>query len=241
MDAGRKDVLDRSALDTTPIVRGASYLPFDLLDVCETSSAVLSKHLATIITLYQDGLIAAPNTLQCLHLSQLDQAVSSYSDRIGAEKLIIHYTPSLEDQLIMTLPPGRTRPLFNPEGTYLLVGCLGGLGRSLNAWMLAQGARRFTFLSRSGTDGVSAAELVNDIEAAGALVKVVRGDAGSREDVVRAVEGTSDANPIRGVVHAAMVLQVIIFCFAIPYFYLTREYNIADLAMTCHRTACSTP
>ncbi|CAN8104631.1 unnamed protein product [Discula destructiva] len=207
VDAGRKDVLDRSSLDTTPIARGASYLPFDLLDLHESRPAVLYEVLATIVQLFKDGSLAAPGTLERLHLSLLDHAVSSYSDRIGAAKAVLHFTPSLESQPIMTLPAGRERPRFSSESTYLLVGCLGGLGRSLTAWMLAQGARRFTFLSRSGTDDPSAAKLVEDIQAAGALVQVVRGDVASRADVVRAVEGVSAANPIRGVVHAAMVLR----------------------------------
>ncbi len=77
--------------------------------------------------------------------------------------------------------------------------------------MMESGARRFTFLSRSGADSKSAAKLVADLEAAGAYVQVVRGDATSRADVVRAVEGISSQYPIKGVVHAAMVLRVSFF------------------------------
>lgn len=219
VDAGRKDVLDRSALDTVPIARGASYLPFDLLYLYETRPELLSGLLANIISLFKKGSITAPGTLQRLQLSQLDEAVSSFSETFGAAKPIIQYAPSssaAQKQPIMALPPGRPRPHFSPESTYLLVGCLGGLGRSLTAWMVARGARHFTFLSRSGADSPSAARLVRDVEASGALVQVVRGDVASRADVVRALEGVPAAHPVRGVVHAAMVLRVKLFFFLSP-------------------------
>lgn len=82
-------------------------------------------------------------------------------------------------------------PRFNPEATYLLIGCLGGLGRSLNSWMMESGARRFTFLSRSGADFKSGPKLVSNIESAGAVVYIVRGDATSKGNVASAVLGVS--------------------------------------------------
>lgn len=206
VDAGRKDVLSRSALDVVPVSRGASYLPFDLLDLYEARPDVLSRLLPTIVSLFQQRSIAAPAPVVSIHLGDLDKAVSTFSESFGAAKSVVRYEAS--ETPIQALPPGRTRPRFSADHTYLLVGCLGGLGHSLTAWMMESGARRFTFLSRSGTDSESAARLVGDIEAAGAIVQVIRGDATSREDVVRAVQAVSAAHPIRGVVHAAMVLRV---------------------------------
>jgi hypothetical protein len=85
---------------------------------------------------------------------------------------------------------------------------LGGLGRSLTMWMMKKGARNFCFLSRSGADARDAAQLVKDLEAAGAVIKIVRGDVSVRVDVQRAVSEISAHYPINGVVHAAMVLRV---------------------------------
>ena len=74
--------------------------------------------------------------------------------------------------------------------------------------MMDHGARRFAFLSRSGTDSTQAAILVDDIEKAGATVQVIRGDATSKVDVDRALKSIPGEFPIRGVVNAAMVLRV---------------------------------
>ena len=200
-----KGRLSRSALDTVPIQRGASYLPFDILDLYEARPEIMSASLKTIMDLFEQDLIVALGILNSMNLAELDKAVSTWSGSFGATKPIIQYEAS--EMPIPTLP-NRAQLEFCSESTYLLVGCLGGLGRSLTSWMMESGARRFTILSRSGTDSKSASKLVKDIEAAGAIVQVVRGDVTSHDDVVRAIRGVPSQHPIKGVVHAAMVLRV---------------------------------
>jgi NADPH:quinone reductase-like Zn-dependent oxidoreductase len=205
VDAGRKDVLSRNALDTVPVARGASYLSFDLLELHERRPEVLAAMMPRIVQMARQGAIVAPGSATSVNLADINDAVASFSDDFGAPSTVVVYEPSETPIHVLS---SRAPARFSPDATYLLVGCLGGLGRSLTSWMMEAGARRFVFLSRSGTDNKSAAKLVADIEAAGAIVQVVRGDATSRGDVVRAVQGVSSKYPIRGVVHAAMVLRV---------------------------------
>ena len=87
-----------------------------------------------------------------------------------------------------------------------MVGCLGGLGRSMSKWMIKQGARRFVFLGRSGIDKTPARKLVEDLELSGATVQVVRGDVSKYTDVQKCVEIID--GDIGGVIQAAMGLNV---------------------------------
>ena len=64
------------------------------------------------------------------------------------------------------------------------------------------------FLSRSGADKPEAAEIVFHLRDAGASVEVFCADAGDEKVVADIVSTVSSKTPIRGVVHAAMVLQV---------------------------------
>ncbi|KAI1424314.1 KR domain-containing protein [Xylaria sp. FL1777] len=208
VDSGRKNSLSRSVLNGIPFQRGASYIPFDILDIHQSRRELISDTLLSVLNYWKQGLSVAPGEIRPTALADIDKAVSSFSNAFGASKAMIQYQGS--DTPIQYLR-SRAKFEFNPEATYLLVGCLGGLGRSLTSWMMKSGARRFTFLSRSGADSQSAAQLVRDLEAAGAEVNIVRGDATSRSDVVRAVEGTPSKYPIKGVVHAAMVLKDALF------------------------------
>ena len=99
--------------------------------------------------------------------------------------------------------------MFDAKKSYVLIGCLGGLGRSLSKWMFQRGARNFTFLGRSATDKAAAREVVENLERAGATVQVVRGDVSNKDDVVACMN--ISPQPIGGVIQAAMGLHEALF------------------------------
>ena len=69
--------------------------------------------------------------------------------------------------------------MFDSQKAYIMIGCLGGLGRSLSRWMADRGARKFVFIGRSGTDKEAAQNLVDladDLLTLGTDVIVIRGD-----------------------------------------------------------------
>lgn len=75
--------------------------------------------------------------------------------------------------------------------------------------MFERGARKFTFLNRSGQERDYARTFVAKLEAQGAEVLVVKGSADSEADVNKAVASVD--YPIGGVVHAAMGLDEALF------------------------------
>ncbi len=99
--------------------------------------------------------------------------------------------------------------VFDHSKSYLLVGCLGGLGRSLCRWMVARGARNFVFIGRTGADKPQAQKLVRWLESTGAGATVIRGDISKADDVAAAVAACK--TPIGGVVQGAMALRDSLF------------------------------
>lgn len=205
VDFGRKNVLKRSVLDSLPLHHGANYHSFDLVDLYQAKPQVLAKLLQFAYSLHRQNLIPAIKPVRISHLAKLDTVVSSFSQSFTQGKALISYEKA--DHKINVLPSTPSLRL-RPDATYLLVGALGGLGRSLGSWMMERGARHFTFMARSGTDSKQAAILVADMRNAGASVQVIRGDATIRGDVDRALKSIPLEYPVRGVVHAAMVLRV---------------------------------
>ncbi|WP_437606620.1 SDR family NAD(P)-dependent oxidoreductase [Sorangium sp. So ce834] len=95
---------------------------------------------------------------------------------------------------------------LRPDGTYLIVGGLGGLGLSLARWMVARGARHLVLAGRSGASE-AARRAIDALEAQGAQVVVAQADASRRDHVVELLAAIDRrAPPLRGVVHAAMVI-----------------------------------
>ncbi|KAF9884961.1 hypothetical protein FE257_000871 [Aspergillus nanangensis] len=208
IDCGRKDVLSRNVLDKLPVHRGAQYLAFDMLSLYQSKPQILADLLTEAVQLYRQGDAPSLQPLEVCNITQLSSCVSSFSDDLGAGKTVIAHE---ESQNTLDFLPTRPALRLQSDATYLLVGCLGGLGRSLTSWMFQKGARSFLFLSRSGTDSQQAAALTDDLKAAGADVMVVRGDVSVGADVERAVQSVPVEKPIRGVIQAAMVLRDGIF------------------------------
>ncbi|RYP44646.1 hypothetical protein DL768_008912 [Monosporascus sp. mg162] len=142
--------------------------------------------------------------------ANISQAYSYFSPKYRVGKVIV----TMEDgDSQVPVKPSRCKAVFNPAKVYLLVGCLGGLGRSLSRWVMARGARKFVFLGRSGCDKPSAKRLVSRMESMGAdvTVKVVRGDVSNAADVTSSVETCKTFGVIDGVVQAAMGLHEALF------------------------------
>ncbi|KAI0438133.1 hypothetical protein F4803DRAFT_111938 [Xylaria telfairii] len=101
-----------------------------------------------------------------------------------------------------------TQLTFSGEATYVLVGCLGGLGRSLTKWMMDHGARHFAFISRSGASKPEAARVIANIhKCPGTSTRLYRADASDEVAMQCIIYSLQAERPIRGVVHAAMVLK----------------------------------
>ena len=74
--------------------------------------------------------------------------------------------------------------------------------------MVEHGAKHLTFLSRSGINSPEADLMVDELQKQGVEVDIIRCDITVKEQVVAAVEKASSKRTIRGVLHAAMVLEV---------------------------------
>ncbi len=113
-------------------------------------------------------------------------------------------------------------PPWRAEGAWLVTGGLGEVGLRVAAGMLAGGARRLVLMGRhglpprrqwrdAGLDARSAGRIaaVLALEAAGAAVHVLEADLADAADTERALREYDEAAwpPIRGVVHAAGVLE----------------------------------
>ncbi|TYO84854.1 type I polyketide synthase [Oceanicella actignis] len=99
-------------------------------------------------------------------------------------------------------------PALRPDGAWLVIGGLGGFGAETAAWLVERGARRVWLTSRGGRPTEGARAAIRRMEAAGAAVEIRAVDAAD-QDAMRALIAEIEGGPapLRGVIHAAMVLE----------------------------------
>jgi aryl carrier-like protein len=94
---------------------------------------------------------------------------------------------------------------FDGSASYLLVGGLGGLGRSISTWMIDRGARHLIYLSRSANpNSEKHQDFIREIESMGCKVELVQGSVSSADDVQKAVD--VGRGKLNGILQMSMVL-----------------------------------
>jgi myxalamid-type polyketide synthase MxaB len=97
-------------------------------------------------------------------------------------------------------------PTVRADGSYLITGGLGALGLRAAGHLVEQGARHLVLAGRSGASP-EALEVIERLRSAGASVQAVQADVASAEDVACLIETCQAHAPLRGVIHAAGVLD----------------------------------
>ncbi|MEU5367363.1 SDR family NAD(P)-dependent oxidoreductase, partial [Streptomyces sp. NPDC005925] len=106
-------------------------------------------------------------------------------------------------KLVLEIPPA-----LDPEGTVLITGGTGALGRVVAEHLVREwGVRHLLLASRRGAEAAGSGELVDRLAGLGAEVTVVAADVGDRDAVRELVGRTDPSHPLTGVVHAAGVLE----------------------------------
>ncbi|KAI1264396.1 hypothetical protein F5Y18DRAFT_390351 [Xylariaceae sp. FL1019] len=202
VEIGRTEVLDNGSLSLDFFKRNATFTSFDLEVMSQTQPHLITKLMKKIDQLKLEGYIT-PLPFQKHSVSRIDEAFLSFSKGKHIGKLVVEYDDQSEDGL--TVQQDVFTAKFDPDAAYLLVGCLGGLGRSFSEWAVSRGARHLVYLSRSGAASDEAKTFLKRLEENGVDATVVMGDVTSLADVQAALD--SAKYPIKGVVQGALTLH----------------------------------
>ncbi|KAK7906373.1 polyketide synthase [Apiospora marii] len=203
LEIGKRDIHENTKLDMDPFRRNVSYASVDLITLYRLSRPVFSRVMRASYELVRDGRVQPPGPIQTMTYGQAQRAFRTLQIGKFFGKIVL---VPVDDELVPVAPAMfRDVPLFHAEKSYLSVGGLGGIGRSLSEWMFRKGAREIAFLSRSGDKSTDAKETIQWLRERGVKTHVFQGDVSNRAHVDACIAALRPN--LGGVFQAAMVLR----------------------------------
>ncbi|KAH9990456.1 ketoacyl-synt-domain-containing protein [Xylariaceae sp. FL0662B] len=189
--------------------RNTSFTAVDILDL---PPRVTARLLKDTLTRLDEGKIIPPILTQVFSLTEVKKAFHMLQSGDGSGRVVLVPQPGDLIPQLSFGPRGPQRCRFDENATYVIPGGLGGLGRSILAWMAACGARHLIVPSRSGASAPAAAKLVTSLSSEGVDVVTTRCDITNEAALATLFEDSKKTMPpIRGVINCAMVLSNAVF------------------------------
>ncbi|KAE9377588.1 hypothetical protein N431DRAFT_398541 [Stipitochalara longipes BDJ] len=208
VEIGKRDILGAGKLDMDVFLANRSYCCVDLDQVVAQKPWVINRLLNTIVQLYHETKIKAISTAHVFGPSEIQDAFTFMQPGTHIGKVVIEFPQPSQSIIKGTkIAYNSTQIDFEPSGSYVLVGGLGGLGRAIAVWMVERGARHLAFLSTSAGTRAVHGELVHELKSMGCSVDLVRGSVSDAKDVKKAFTAATARGPLKGVFQMSMVLR----------------------------------
>lgn len=205
IDVGRMDVLDAKAMSLELFQRSITFSSFDLGLVLDTDPDLGARLMEAVHRYHLNGDIGPVRPFTASDVSLLDQVLLGFSKGTHVGKLVVTF---LDPEAPVRMVPAVSAARYDEEATYVITGGWGGLGRAIVRWMADRGARHVAVLSRSGASSPAAQTLIKDLAARGITITPVLCDVSVKKNVLDTFKNLSSKGQIKGLIHAAMSLQV---------------------------------
>jgi acyl transferase domain-containing protein/NADPH:quinone reductase-like Zn-dependent oxidoreductase/acyl carrier protein len=203
LELGKRDYYSDRKIGLRPFRRNISYFGIDADQLLVNLPAVTKRIFAEIGDLFQRG-----------ELTPLPYRAFGY-DEIGSAFRLMQNAGQIGKIVIMPPVRGRDRVVavkqrslrFDGEGTFLVAGGIGGFGLVAADWLVARGARRVALCSRRGIADEATIRALEKWSRLGVAATIHACDITNEKSLSALLTGLRATAPIKGVIHAAMVLD----------------------------------
>ncbi|KAL6694561.1 KR domain-containing protein [Trichoderma pleuroticola] len=202
LEIGKRDFIGRGQLEMEVFESNRSFHGIDMSQMAVERPEMCKKILQQFNKYFEKGAIKPVIPVKHFEAGDIVEAFRYMQKGQHIGKIVVSM-PEDPSKLQSAAKPQVVK--FKSDRTYLLVGGLGGLGKSVSNWMVENGARHIMYLSRSAGDSKQDRRFIKEIESQGCAVQAVKGSVTSLQDVYRAVEQAT--LPIAGVFLMTMVLR----------------------------------
>ena len=206
IEIGKSDIYRNSQLGMKPFERNVTFASLDLVALADHRPEAIRTVFEKIISMFGSGVLTAVQPVTTMDIADIQDAFRLIQSRKHTGKVVLTVG---EETIVKALPPLNEPMHLNGSGTYVIAGGLGGLGQKIIHFLANHGAKNILILSRRNMAQSERHKLEEELGSSGAVVRIEACDiANLREVQDVAARCLRTLPPVKGVIQAAMVLQV---------------------------------
>ncbi|KAM5491840.1 Mycolipanoate synthase [Microsporum canis] len=202
IELGKRDFLSNGHLNMAPFLENRSFIGFDLGQRHALDAETCEETSRRYRWWYDQKRISPIRPVKVYDAAEVVDAYRYMQQGSHMGKILIRIP---QDFTASPFTGVKAPIVFSPDVSYLLVGGLGGLGRSISSWMVEQGARYLVYLSRSAGQSERDQAFMQELKDQGCHAVCIAGSVVDLADVKSAI--AQCPKPISGVIQLSTVLK----------------------------------
>ncbi|KPM37670.1 Lovastatin diketide synthase LovF [Neonectria ditissima] len=205
VEIGKSDIYRKNEISMVPFDSSVTFAAVDLTVLARLKPEYMRETLDKVLSMFEDGTLQAVAPITAMPMTDIEEAFRLIQSRKHTGKVVL----VCDHQTQVKLTLARPQPLrLEKNGTYVISGGLGDLGRRIARYLAAHGAGHVVTLSRRKLQEADQLAFQNELRALGAELHIIGCDVTDEESVrLAAAECSKNLAQVRGVVHAGMVLR----------------------------------
>ena len=206
LEIGKSDIYRKSQLSMEAFDKSVTFASIDLSLLANLKRAETRQLLSNVMSLLESGAVKPVSPIKVMPMSEIEHAFRLVQGRKHTGKIVLEVD---EETLVKVISAKPTSLQLCENATYVIAGGLGDIGRKITQFMVAHGAKNIVLLSRRNLPLHERIMIADELSQEGTTIYILTCDIANRgmvEDVIQHCK--TSLPPIKGLVQAAMVLDV---------------------------------
>lgn len=206
VELGKSGSQQKSQLSMQPFQRHVCFASVDLVLLAKHRPDQMHRVFAAVLSMFKTGHLSLVKPINTMPISNIIEAFRSIQQRKHTGKIVLE---AKSDSMVRVRPRYITPVQLHEQGTYVVLGGTGRIGREICRLLIAQGAGHIVILSRQHGDAARHGTLIHRLCLPTERVTLMTCDVTNAETVKHVARRCRESlPPVKGVIHAAMILRV---------------------------------
>lgn len=206
IELGKTDIDKNTHISMAPFKRNVTFSSVDLVTIAKERPKIFYDVLDKTLALFARGVLKPVFPLNIFPIDQLESAFRLISERKHIGKVVLNCE---NEEKVQAVLPAPAPTQLQSEGTYIIAGGLGAIGRMLVNHLASRHAGHIITLSRGDLKDEERVPWEAEISKLGAKLHVLKCDITDQASVQKIADYCQRfLPPVRGIFHAGMVLRV---------------------------------